>query len=298
MSCMQRWNWRYNQLLVKPGSIPWALRVGSAFHDSMEQFYTTGGMRVNVATLQFKEYDVPSLQDHNDRKYWNAVLPMMIEAYKIYYKDDPIRYKIHSVEKKMDVIYRGLRLRGMIDLILEDADGMWIDDHKTTGRLNKDVVAGWDFRFQFMFYIWLLSLDPELSKLPIKGFYVNAVKKPELRVKQSESLEGFAQRVREDMIINPDKYFYRDKYLISKGALQHFQTEVVDPKIDILKYLIDHPEDPIAKSIVKNKNTDECQKWGGAPCPYLDLCRHGKDQMGFLYIKKPNKHEELEEEIE
>ena len=75
----------------------------------------------------------------------------------------------------------------------------------------------------------------------------------------------------------------------------HFQTEVVDPKIDILKQVIDHPEDPISRAIVKNKNTSECQKWGGAPCPYLELCRHGIETMGFLYIKKPNKHEELEE---
>ena len=168
MSCMQRWNWRYNQMLVKPGSIPWPLRVGTGFHDAMEQFYLTGGARVNVATLQFEEYDVPSLQDHNDLTYWNAVLPMMIEAYKIYYKDDPIKYKILQVEREMDVTYRGLRLRGKIDLMLEDGDGLWISDHKSSGRLNKDVVAGWDFRFQFMFYIWLLSLDPETAKMPIQ----------------------------------------------------------------------------------------------------------------------------------
>lgn len=293
MSCMQRWNWRYNQLLVKPGDIQFPFSVGTIFHDAMEQFYVTKGMRVNVATLQFRETDVPSLVDIQKREYWNFVLPAMVDAYMIHYKTDPVLWDVLHVEKELDIMYRGYRLRGKIDLKIKQKNGIWIVDHKTMSRLNKDVVAGWDFRFQFMFYIWLLSkVDPD----KIQGFIVNGVKKPELRVKQSESIQGFAARVREDMIIEPDKYFHRDEYLVNKGALAHFEAHVVDPKITKLQFIVDNPGHPLAVALLRDKNTSECQKWGGAPCPYIDLCRYGKDQMGHLFTAKERKHEELEEQ--
>jgi hypothetical protein len=292
MSCFQRWNNRYNQLLVKPGEIQFPFSVGSIFHDAMEQFYLTKGERVHVATLQFKETDVPSLVDIQKKDYWNHVIPAMVEAYMIYYKADPIKYDILHVEKELDVVYRGFRLRGKIDLKVRETDGIWIWDHKTMSRLNHSVVAGWDFRFQFMFYIWLMSMSDSDF---ITGYVVNGVKKPELRVKQNESLPTFAARVREDMIINPDKYFFREKYPLTKDALAHFQTEVVDPKLDKLQFIIDNPTSSLAKALMIDKNTSECQKWGGAPCAYIDLCRHG-EKMKFLYTTKPAKHEELEEQ--
>jgi hypothetical protein len=296
MSCMQRWNWRYNELLQKPGVIPFPLIVGSGFHDSMEQFYKTKGARVNVATLQFREYDVASLNDYTALNYWNALLPVMMEAYAIYYKADPMKWNIHSVEEDVDITYRGFRLRGKIDLEFSDNDGRWILDHKTTSKLSKDVVAGWDFRFQFMFYIWLKSKIP--NSQPLKGYWVNAVKKTELRVKKSESLPEFAERVKQDMIIEPDKYFFRDRFLVNKGALDHFEKSVVDKHLDILQFVIQSPDVPLARSIIELKNTSECQKWGGRPCEYIDLCRFGRKDMEHLYINKPTKHEELEEATE
>lgn len=294
MGCMQRWNYSYNQLLHKPGVIKFALMVGTGFHSAMEQFYATGGDRYNVATLQFDPMDIPSVADIAMLDYWNHVLPVMVQAYAIYYKTDFIKWKIHSFEREVDITYRGLRFRGKIDLTLNDGDGNWPLDHKTTSQLSKNVIAGWDFRFQFMFYIWLLSkIEPDFK---IKGYYVNAVKKPELRVKKFESVPEFAQRVREDMIMEPDKYFYRERFIITKGMLQHFEDVVVNPKIDILQFVIDNPAHPLARSLIENKNTDECQKWGGQPCEFIDLCQHG-DKMKFLYKQKEQKHLELEDII-
>lgn len=292
MSCFQRWDFRYNQLLIKPGEIHFPFLVGTVFHDAMEQFYKTKGMRVNVATLQFGENDIPSLADIQKRDYWNHVLPSMVEAYMIHYKADPVIWDIMEIERELDITYRGYRLRGKVDLKLRKKDGIWIADHKTSSRLNKDVVAGWDFRFQFMFYIWLMSkVDPD----KLNGYIVNTVKKPELRVKQNETIQGFAARVKEDMIAEPFKYFHRDDYPINKGALEHFEREVVNPKIDKLQFIIDNPTHPVAIALMKEKNTSECQKWGGAPCAYIDICRHGMDKMQHLFIAKERKHEELEE---
>lgn len=292
MSCMQRWNYRYNQRLQKPGVIRFPFIVGSAWHNAMEQFYATAGARVTVATMQPEPNDIPSLADLEEFKYWNAVLPKMMEAYAIYYKQDAIKWKIFNIERELDVEYRGLRLRGKIDLTLDDGKGIWILDHKTTSRLMKDIVAGWDFRFQFMFYIWMLSkVEPDIQ---LKGYYVNAVKKPELRVKKTESLPEFAERVRYDMIVEPEKYFYREPYFITKGNLDHFEQVVVNPKQTRIQFVIDNPDHPLSRAIIEDKNTDECQKYGGAPCEFIDLCRYG-DKMKGLFVEKDRKHLELED---
>ena len=289
--CSQKWNWRYNHMLEKQGYVSFPLMVGTGFHDSMEQFYLSPD-RVTVATLQLGEGAIPSLQDITDLDYWNHVLPAMVKAYCIYYRDDRNRWKILSVEEELDVTYDGFRLRGKIDLNIDDGDAEWTVDHKTVSRLDKDVVAGWDFRFQFMFYLWLKQISRPNPNL--KGYYINAVKKPELRIKKTESVPAFAQRVFEDMTQNPDKYFYRDRYQITSEMLTHFERTVVRHKLAKLKAVLD-PNTPIdlARAIIQDKNTSECQTFSGAVCPYLELCRFGYEKMGFLYSKKTYKHLEL-----
>lgn len=295
--CAQKWHWRYNRMLEKAGSFSFPLMVGSLMHDALEQFYATKGKRMAVATLQFDEGVIASSDDMLKLEYWQRVMEVMMKAYQIYYKDDFDLWEVEEIEEEVKVEYRGLTLRGKIDLrVSEKNNGMWILDHKSAGRFSKEMVAGWDFRFQFMFYLWLKSLQ---GKHKLKGYYVNGVKKPELRVKKLESLPEFAQRVFEDMISEPEKYFYREPYPVTSEALKHFQTHVVDPRISLLKYAAMPTGDitvrHLQESILFNKNTNECQHYTGAACPYLELCRHGEDKMLFLYTQKQRKHMELEE---
>lgn len=297
--CAQKWHWRYNRMIEKAGSFSFALMVGTAFHESMEQFYSTKGKRVSVATLQFEEGVIKSADDILKLQYWQVVLSAMVRSYCAHYKDDFEMWEVEEIEEELKVEYRGFILRGKIDVRVKQLNGLWIIDHKTAGRLTKETVAGWDFRFQFMFYLWLKSLqDPNIK---LKGYYINAVKKTELKVKKNESIPEFGQRVFEDMIQEPDKYFYREAYPITKDALQHFQTEVVDPRLSLLKYAAQEVTEKditvrhLQEAILFNKNTNECQHYTGAPCPYLELCRYGEDKMGFLYTAKQRKHMELEE---
>lgn len=295
-SCAQKWNWRYNQLLDKAGSFSIALMVGSAFHDAMEQFYLTKGERVNVATLQFEEHVIPSAADLVLLDYWNRVLPQMVNAYSIYYKNDHEQWNVEEIEEEVSVEFQGFRLRGKIDLRFAELKGnRYILDHKTSARLTRETVAGWDFRFQFMFYLWLkLKQNP---KEKLTGYYINAVKKPELRIKKNESVPEFAQRCFEDMVQEPEKYFYRERFPIPADTMAHFEKSVVIPRLTIIRAIGD-PKTPrqLAEGMLYNKNTDECQHYTGAPCPFIDLCRHGQQKMGFLYTRRDQKHMELEGE--
>src|SRR6516164_3640873 len=130
MGCFQKWNWRYNQLLVKPGLINYPLMVGGVFHESLREWYQTKGMRITVAPLQFHDYEIPSLADLDEQKYWNAVMPSMLDAYTIHYKNDFFNWEVDFVEKIVEVSFAGFRLRGMIDLKIKEISngGYWIVD--------------------------------------------------------------------------------------------------------------------------------------------------------------------------
>lgn len=287
-ACPQKWDYRYNRRMDKPDHFSFPLMVGTAFHSAMEILYHTGFKKIPVATLQFPTYTIPSAADIEKAEYWNKVLSQMVIAYAAYWKNQDSTLNIISFEEEVEVNYRTLRLRGKIDLTL-DRKGIYILDHKTCARITKDFLAGWDFRFQFLFYLWLKhKADPDL---PLKGYGVNLVKKPELRQKVGESLDGFAARCFTDMVSEPEKYFYREWYPIDKKVLHHFETEVLDPKIDVLKLAINGVD-----AVIKNKNTDECQRLGYAPCQFIDLCRHGYSSMKHLYRVRDKKHEELETE--
>lgn len=148
----------------------------------------------------------------------------------------------------------------------------------------------WDFRFQFMFYPWAARR----MGVEVNGFMPTAIKKPELRQKMGESVESFAARVRTDMIVDPEKYFYREKQIITKDAMEHFEKFVLAPKVARLQ-LLSNPDpsfQPFQQAIAWDMNTDYCQKYG-RPCEFIRLCRHGWDKYGFEYEARPNKHEEL-----
>ena len=293
--CGKKWWYRYHELLRKKGDFSWALIVGSAFHGALEQMYATRGERWATPSLVYPTGTLLSPAQQEKELYWVHVLPAMCTAYSQYYAHDFETFVVEEIEEKVEVEFQGFVFRGMIDLRFRPIakDGQWIMDHKTTSRLDTGTTAGWDFRFQFMFYLWLKWKQ---GKQPLRGYYVNGVKKPELKLKKTESLEEFAERVRADMVFEPQKYFYREKLIMTSHAMQHFEDEVLAPKVERLLMLTGQGGyDPhAAATVAHNMNTSHCQMYN-MPCEFLELCRHGKDQL-FNYEHREHKHEELEAE--
>jgi hypothetical protein len=204
-ACAQKWDWRYNRRMNKPGEITFPLMIGTAFHSAMEVVYQTKFKVIPVATLQFPPNSIPTSNEIAKIEYWNEVLTQMIKAYAPRWQEKDSKLDIISLEEEVEVAYRGLRLRGKIDQTLNRAKQVWINDHKTCSRITKESIAGWNFRFQFLYYLWLKSMAYPTMKLG--GYGVNLVKKPELRIKVGESNQQFAIRCFTDMVSEPEKYF-------------------------------------------------------------------------------------------
>lgn len=304
-NCGMLWWWRYGLMLKKKGMFSWALVFGSGFHTALEEMYATAGERWSAPDL--RKYipagmSLSQAQQH-DLEYWQGVLKIQTECYRDYWKDDFKVWKTEKVELIIDLIadlgFGPIRLKGMIDLSFMNIlnKGMWMLDHKTTGRLNLATVQGWDFRFQFMFYLWLYNeyQKQQGSEQRFRGYYINAIKKPTIRVRKGDTLEVFFERLRNEMMMEPEKYYYREQLLLNQGSLDYFEKNVLTPKLHRI-FLLTNPtiSDSIKSSIVHNMNTDNCQRYG--VCEFLPLCQHGQEIEGFQYETRAVKHTELEGE--
>lgn len=291
-NCPQKWYYQYVEQLQKIGSFSWALVYGSALHATLEEMYLTGGKRWSVATLQIPEGAQLTLAQEGQREYYQGLVKIQAEQYFKFYKDDFTCMEVVAVEQQVDTMFEGLRLKGMIDLIVKMPNGkLWIFDHKTASRLDANTQMGWDFRFQFMFYMWLARR--QFPDLEFAGFTINAIKKPALRQGKTESQTAFLSRCEFDMISEPDKYFYRDNLPMTKDALQRFEDNILRPKLNRLHLLTNEDTNDIIKNVLAhNSNTDACMHYG-APCAFLPLCHHGEELEGFQYERREHKHQEL-----
>jgi len=293
-NCAMLWLWRYGMLLRRKGSMSWASIYGTAAHSTWEQMYATKGQRWSPAALKIPADVVMTVERQKQKEYWEGVLDVQMRKYAEYYKDDFTLWNIKDIEVDVDVVFEGLRLRGKIDLTFTEHDGrFWLLDFKTTSRLDLPTVLGWDFRFQFMFYLWLATL--QLKDVKFAGYYINALKKPSIKVKQNEALPTYLGRLEGEMGAEPDKYYYRSRLLLTSTSLSYFESNVLRPKLERIKLLTNpNISDTVKESLCGNMNTDHCQRYGA--CEFLPLCEHGYDLESFQYEERRAKHEELEEE--
>lgn len=298
-NCGELWYLRYNLMLGLRGKFSWALTYGSWIHAALEEFYKTKGKRWHIDPVirdkQFLRGD--TLKDID---YWTQLAEVQMSIYASHYKGDFAFWQIKQTEFIVDFEFEGIRLKGMIDLFVKSLvhKGYYVVDHKTTGRLDKQTVLGWDFRLQFMFYCWL-AWKMWGDELPVHGYYINAMKKPQLRRNpDKESIPAFLQRVQTDMMANDEKYFYRERLRLKKGDLQRFEDTILRPKLFKIKLLLNPKvDDSIKAAIIRNKNTDHCMHYG-QPCEFMRACQHGLELEKFSFHRRKVKHQELVEELE
>ncbi len=294
-NCPEKWYLGYNLMLQQKGKFSWALVYGGWIHSALEEFYATKGKRWSVDAQIPNKHLLPAaiLAEYD---YWKQLAKLQMEIYASYYKGDFKFFNVVHNEKIADITWRGIRLKGKLDLFVWDNvhKGHYVIDHKTTGRLDKKTVMGWDFRLQFMIYCWFAKkMWPDT---PVHGYFVNAMKKPQLKRGEYEMVPAFLQRVQSHMLEKPEAYFYRERLRLKKGDVKQFEEEILWPKISRIKMLL-NPDLPveIKHMLLRNKNTDHCITYG-RPCEFMACCKHGLDKERHAYRKRTAKHEELTEE--
>lgn len=289
--CAEKWYLGYNHNLELKGGFEWHFVYGDAVHDTLMHWYRTGEEK--IATLQFPEGVILTGEQEHEKVMWQGILNEQMARYFYHYSDDLEVFSPWVVEETVELEFEGVRLKGKIDIgyDLDTGETDILMDHKT---YNLDDYEGWNFRFQFMFYIWLTQ---KVFNRKIKKFVVNGIRKPALRPTKNESLESFFVRVRQAMIQEPLKYFQRVNLPMIKNSMEHFEQRVLRPKLAKIKLLTESSTpDIVVESLVRDQNTHNCVKYGSR-CPFLNICKHGYLRDGHGYVQRSAKHAELVETL-
>jgi len=164
-------------------------------------------------------------------------------------------------------------------------------EHKTTSQLNE---AYWR----------KLELDPQLSGYwlgchakgwPITKIIYNVIKLPGIRQRQTESRKSYYDRIREELTMQPEKYFHRKPIYRTQEQLLEF-LDGTWRWIKFIDRLWGRPmQDWLKSDIIA------CTRFNRT-CEFLDVCAYGMEgpHMSAFY-KRDEQHPEfptLEEDLE
>jgi hypothetical protein len=138
---------------------------------------------------------------------------------------------------------------------------------------------------QTMFY--LLSLQKDYSETPEEITY-NVIRRPALRVGQTETLPEYKDRLTRDIQNRPDWYFARWEVTVIPQDLENFKSRILDPVLRQLyewwRSVENHPFDRF-QSLLHFINLNALQtKYGKAPLYDLIVLGRKKDYCRQLSV--------------
>lgn len=277
--CPMKWNLNYN-LLLSGQAVNMDTMIGKAWHKVMEFMY---GNKGEVPKIKC-EYEVPGQEDSSAlMEHWENILRIYAEEYAIVFKDEFANLQVEGLEQEIDITFpwkgHKIRLRGVIDLMGSLFKRRRIMDHKTSSNIN---TKGWQYKFQFMFYMWLVS--KAIKNYKDYMFIVNGMVKPTIRVKKNETTVGFYARLRGDIKAFPKEYFPRETLLKDSGDIDYFEANILGPKLDRIILLktegIKNPNGLIMAALM-GPNTHSCNNQYGKPCVFIDVCERRIEAKRF-----------------
>lgn len=307
-TCCRKWMFRYILNLRKRGSFSWYLVFGDAIHRMLEEYYELAHVNGEVdptAEIKCPAFDYPkdvilNPAQHEEAEYWKLLAEKLIQHHGRFYQKIDNKMIILQTERLLEYEYRGFRLRGVIDLGFEEDESYYVMDHKTTADITDNLILGFQFRFQFLFYSWLVR---QIEGKRPAGFIVNALKKPKERrsIRNAESVQSFVARIGRNIAHEPSEYFRRIQVPLDDGMLERFQDTVLDPVITQFQWLEDAtcPQTYTVfgrkdkEAMLITANTDACRQWNTV-CEYLDLCCNNLEDFAGEFIQDEVKHPELE----
>jgi len=288
LNCRQKFKYVYVMGLV-PRKMQVPFIVGDLFHKIVEQFYKkefTFKWACETIDKKIKEVlkeNVGFIDDEEIKGLTKqgAMLKGIAKAYAQVYKEDNKAWKVLSTELPFKIkIPFGWAYAGKLDMLVRVNKDMFVVEHKTTSRLDEGYISRLPLDNQIIGYSWAVL---KLYKQMPRGVFYNVVRKTKLKGGAMEKLEALSKRIIDDYLLNPSKYFYREKLVFSSNDLQRFQMELFK--------LVEEMETCEEKGFYY-KNPAACTLYNR--CPYMSLCIGGiSDETLLLFSVKETLHTEL-----
>lgn len=224
-------------------------------------------------------------QDEENEPKTPAGASAIIDAYVERYQMEDKRYKVVETEFEgssipaIEVAGRTYvsfseekKLHYRLDLVVEDAQGLWIMDHKTTSQFSRQWFQQWPLSFQMFLYCHAgLGL---FGSERFRGFIINGVRI--FKYKKDNKTKGIKAG-------DYEATFERVRQRVSMDLLSAWHLEVqrhledIERETEILSK--DSAEGQAMASFPKNPQT--CTKYFG--CPYHDLCTSSGNPLTLIH---------------
>lgn len=271
-----------------------AFMIGGLFHNTLETLYKDGVYNRDVFNQKIDEKvdkaanTCTSTEASDELWKQSALVKAMVSGYASFYLSRDIKvWKIIAPESKFAFkLKNGWMNRGMRDLMVRRGKLLELIEHKTTSRLDAGYMAKLPLDSQILSYA--LSCKHDFGEYPAHIIY-NVIKKSQMRLKQTETMDQYSKRMEEEYLANPSVYFYREVLSFSKLDIDAYE-------VDLERFCVE------VERAIKEKyyycNYANCINYG--ICPYMQLCQAKTDkalEIALLsYRVKEVTHEELKEE--
>jgi hypothetical protein len=207
----------------------------------------------------------------------------LLQAYCVHYGDAAFYegaekeklFQIHARPSWSKRAMRKWRIAGVIDVVMSDR----VVDHKFVGQLSSSYMDECQSSIQ---RIYCVAMDKNIMEF-------NVARKPLHKFNiDKEDEYSFINRISEAILKEPDKYFWRQDFVIPDKRV------VMDYFCDQIKR--------ISRSMSRNdwpQNWHSCVKWNRR-CSYFDVCHSLNGDMVIQqnFIRDENKrHEELKRRL-
>ena len=262
-TCRRKFFYEYVREL-EPKQFNSSLNTGKLFHLGMETMYKTGDLGAVDAVIfnASEEVDTSAWTQAEFMDYEKDITMiqgMLHGAYDIFYlRDQEKNVKVLEVESEY-VLETGSdnQYHLILDLLLEIDGKVCLVEYKTASRLGDAYFARLRIDLQTRCMATVLN---GLENKKIEKIIFRIIKKPGIRVKQTEQTAAYLERLRDEFISKPNDYFIEQEFIFTEK-----EQEAAGEYIQIM-------QQEVKETCGRNRfpqNTSICSLIN---CAFLPLC--------------------------
>lgn len=291
------WKWILN-LVPKRINIPFIF--GTITHKAFELL---ADKRVTADILtamdhkakeELKGYLISSIeQDELDLQI--EVAKTLISVFIDLFGNEFFRFSSLHTEKtfKIPLTMSPIILIGVIDAYGIEDKKLKLKEIKTSARITKEYFAR--LKFDKQINIYALGVESIEGRLPQSCNYA-VIRKPQISVKQKETVKQFIKRLRNDLYSRPDFYFLCESINFGKYTVQSVMNDVEWATFSLFAKFNYFNIKQLLNPDCWPRNDTACFRYG--TCPYFILCRNMQKYQLFFQLFRMREirfKEEMEE---
>lgn len=304
LNCPQKWGWKYRKRL-QPRGLQTPLFLGTLVHFVLDQVYRGENFKAATRNLEtfysrtLREFGHMSPEDRAECDMQFAIASGMAEGYtSVYPTAEDFEVLASEYQFLLPVCPimqdctnpRTLWFVGVIDLIVMHRGSLWVVEHKTSSRIDKNYLDRLEMDYQISGMLWALRKLVDMgiirnadgTRPTVKGVVYNVIRKPGIRRRKDEQRDQFVKRLASLYTEQAPEYFHRQEFFRSEAKNQEFEAMLRRTAGVQMFYDSFTPEE-------LPRNTFACTAKG--TCEFLPLCTRGPDRLTMMLYQNREVHQ-------